>query len=203
MPGYHVYCVLLQQPNHEGTTIYVSRASHAAFDVYAVDVPITAITFPIDYARRLSDYYGDQDRLYEFVEHARRGGALFEELWVCGSYDDHTLDLYRQFCGSGICYSFKLFFTDAVSRQPTAFYKADRSEYVGVYHEPTYEEYYDEYYEEELPAPTSTPTPIQTISNDDAAAAGAPTTIPTTDSIDGAAIATDDAAVAEAIATGL
>ena len=182
MPGYHVFCMLLQQPEHEGTTIYVSRASHEAFDVYAVDVPITAITFPIDYARRLRDYYGDQDRLYEFVEHARRGGALFEELWVCGSYDDHTLDLYRQFCSSGICYHCKLLFTDAVSREPTAFYKADRCEYVGVYHEPTYEEYY----EEELAAPTDTPTPIQT-----------------TDSIDDAAIVNDDAAGAESIAGGL
>ena len=192
MPGYHVYCVLLQQPGHPGCSIYVSTAGHSSFEVYAVEVPITAISFPIDYAFRVYDYHGDPDELYHFVEHSRRGGALYEELWICGSYEDHTLDLYRQPCGSGICYHFKLLFTDAVSREPTAFYQANRCEYVGVYHEPTDEEYYGE----ELPAPTDTPTPIQTTDSiDDAGGAIRGETT--------AAIVNDDAAGTESIAGGL
>ena len=175
------------------------------------------LTWPINYAERLYDYFGDKEELLRFAEGMRSAGCHYEQWWVCGSYVETTLDWYTRHSGDSITYHFKLLFADEGRRDPNYFHYATTVEYVGIYDLGEFQP---------IPAGATEGAPMEgaTIALgessmdaaqpavaieptahdiDDGAIASAPTPIQTTDSIDDAAIATDDAAVAESIAGGL
>ena len=96
---------------------------------------MTHLTWPIDYAEPLFDYFGAKEELLRFAEGMRSVGCLYQEWWVCGSYAETTLDLYTRHSGDSITYHFKLLFADERRRDPNYFHYATTAEYVGIYDE--------------------------------------------------------------------
>ena len=102
-------------------------------DVYALERPLTYITFPIDYGEYVKFVDCDKASMVASMDAAVAEGALCEEMWVYACYAGDTLELYTKIAGFKTMHKYKLCFDDDKAPEPTDFYLAKKRLYLGIY----------------------------------------------------------------------